>query len=97
MSELQKQILNMIIVFDNNSLISAKNFLEKLLNEEILSIDPNANIDSMDLNDKIALLKSIQILNDDAPTISFEDALKELECDDIWVMTFNSKMMPWNL
>ena len=44
MSELQKEILNMVIVFNNDTLLSVKPLLEKLLDSEILRIDSNANL-----------------------------------------------------
>ena len=77
MSELQKEILNMIIIFDNNTLLSVKPILEKLLDEEILRIDSNAKINEMDINDKIDTLKAVKELNTDT-TISYEEALKLL-------------------
>lgn len=78
MSELQKQLLNIIILFDNDTLQSLKPLLEQKLNSEILKIDPNANINEMDIYDKIDVLKAYKALNDKSPTISYEDALKEL-------------------
>ena len=79
MSELQKEILSMVIIFDNDTLLSMKPLLEKLLDSEILKIDSKADLNKMDVYDKISILKSNRILNDNTPTISFEDALKELE------------------
>lgn len=78
MSDLQKELVNMIILFDNDTLLSVKPLLEKILDEELLKIDKNANIKDMDLNDKIDVLRANKILNNNEPTISFEDALKEL-------------------
>ena len=85
MSELQKEILNMIIIFDNHTLLSVKPILEKLLDEEILRIDSNANISEMDIYDKIDTLKAIKSLNNDT-TISYNEALKFLNLggDEIW-------------
>ena len=85
MSELQKEILNMIIIFDNNTLLSVKPILEKLLDEEILRIDSNAKINEMDINDKIDTLKAVKELNTDT-TISYEEALKLLNIgsDEVW-------------
>ena len=82
MSELQKEILSMIIILNNDSLLSMKPLLEQLLNTEILKLDPNANISQMDVYDKIAVLKATRILNDNTPTISYEDALNELEVNE---------------
>ena len=79
MSELQKEILSMVIIFDNDTLLSMKPLLEKLLDSEILKIDSKADLNKMDVYDKISILKSNRILNDNTPTISFVDALKELE------------------
>lgn len=78
MSDLQKELVNMIILFDNDTLQSVKSLLEKTLNAEILKIDPNANINEMDIYDKLDTLKAYKALNDNTPTISYEDALKEL-------------------
>lgn len=78
MSDLQKELVNMIILFDNDTLQSVKSLLEKTLNAEILKIDPNANINEMDIYDKLDILKAYKALNDNTPTISYEDALKEL-------------------
>ena len=78
MSELQKQLLNIIILFDNDTLQSLKPLLEQKLNSEILKIDSNANINEMDIYDKIDILRAYKVLNDKTPTISYEDALKEL-------------------
>ena len=82
MSELQKEILSMIIILDNDSLLSMKPLLEKLLDSEILKLDPNANLSEMDVYDKISVLKATRILEDDSTTISYEDALKELGVDE---------------
>ena len=79
MSDLQKELVNMIILFDNETLLSIKPFLEKVLNEELLKIDKNANIKEMDLYDKLDVLRANKILNNSEPTISFEDAIKELK------------------
>lgn len=78
MSELQKELLNIIILFDNDTLQSLKPLLEQKLNNEILKIDSNANITEMDIYDKIDILKAYKTLNDQTPTISYEEALKEL-------------------
>ena len=78
MSELQKELLNMIILFDNDTLLSVKPFLEKMLDSEILKLDKNANLNEMDMYDKIDILKANKILNNNEPTISLEEALKEL-------------------
>ena len=82
MSELQKEILSMIIILDNDSLLSVKPLLEQLLDSEILKLDSSANISQMDVYDKISVLKATRILNDNTPTISYEDALKELEVNE---------------
>ena len=58
MSDLQKELVNMIILFDNETLLSVKPMLEKILDEELLKIDKNANIKEMDLYDKIDVLKA---------------------------------------
>lgn len=81
MSELQKEILNMVIVFNNDTLLSVKPLLEKLLDAEILRIDSNANLKEMDIYDKIDVLKSIRILNTDSLNISYKDAINELGLD----------------
>ncbi len=81
MSELQKEILNMVIVFNNDTLLSVKPLLEKLLDSEILRIDSNANLKEMDIYDKIDILKSIRILNTDSSNISYENAINELGLD----------------
>lgn len=81
MSELQKEILNMVIVFNNDTLLSVKPLLEKLLDSEILRIDSNANLKEMDIYDKIDVLKSIRILNTDSSNISYENAINELGLD----------------
>lgn len=81
MSELQKEILNMVIVFNNDTLLSVKPLLEKLLDAEILRIDSNANLKEMDIYDKIDVLKSIRILNTDFSNISYKDAINELGLD----------------
>lgn len=81
MSDLQKEILNMVIIFNDETLSSIKPLLEKLLDNELLKIDSNANISEMDIYDKIDTLKAIASLKDTTPTISYEDALKELGLD----------------
>lgn len=81
MSELQKEILNMVMIFNDETLSSIKPLLEKLLDVELLKIDSNANIKEMDIYDKIDALKAIASLRDNSPSISFEDALKELRLD----------------
>lgn len=81
MSELQKEILNMVIVFNNDTLLSVKPLLEELLDTEILRIDSNANLKEMDIYDKIDVLKSIRILNADSSNISYKDAINELGLD----------------
>ncbi len=81
MSELQKEILNMVIVFNNDTLLSVKPLLEKLLDAEILRIDSNANLKEMDIYDKIDVLKSIRILNTDSLNISYKNAINELGLD----------------
>lgn len=78
MSELQKELLNIIILFDNDTLQSLKPLLEQKLNNEILKIDSNANINEMDIYDKIDILRAYKTLNDKTPTISYEEALREL-------------------
>lgn len=78
MSDLQKEILNMVIIFNDDTLLSIKPLLEKLLDTELLKLDPNADIKEMDIYDKIDTLKSVNSLKDKSPTISYKDALKEL-------------------
>ena len=78
MSDLQKELVNMIILFDNETLLSVKPMLEKILDEELLKIDKNANIKEMDLYDKIDVLRAKKILENKEPTTSLEDILKEL-------------------
>ena len=78
MSELQKEILNMVIIFNDETLSSIKPLLEKLLDVELLKIDSNANIKEMDIYDKIDALKAVASLSDNSTTISYEDALKDL-------------------
>lgn len=82
MSELQKEIFNIIITLDNDSLLSMKPLLEKLLDIELLKIDPNANLKEMDVYDKIDVIKATQILNNNQKSISYEDALKALGLED---------------
>ena len=91
MSELQKEIFNIIITLDNDSLLSMKPLLEKLLDIELLKIDPNANLKEMDVYDKIDVIKATQILNNNQKSISYEDALKALglEDDNIWNTQLN--------
>lgn len=81
MSDLQKEILNMVIIFNDETLSSIKPLLEKLLDNELLKIDSNANISEMDIYDKIDTLKAITSLKDTTPNISYKDALKELGLD----------------
>ena len=81
MSDLQKEILNMVIIFNDETLSSIKPLLEKLLDSELLKIDSNANIKEMDIYDKIDALKAVASLSDNSPIISYEDALKELGLD----------------
>ncbi len=81
MSDLQKEILNMIIIFNDETLSSIKPLLEKLLDTELLKLDSNANIKEMDIYDKIDTLKAVASLKDNSPTISYEDALRELGLD----------------
>lgn len=81
MSDLQKEILNMVIIFNDETLSSIKPLLEKLLDDELLKIDSNANIKEMDIYDKIDTLKSVASLDSNSPTISYEDVLKELGLD----------------
>jgi len=68
MSDLQKEILNMVIIFNDETLSSIKPLLEKLLDSELLKIDSNANIIEMDIYDKIDTLKAVASLNDNSPT-----------------------------
>ena len=88
MSDLQKEILNMVIIFNDDTLLSIKPLLEKLLDTELLKLDPNANIKEMDIYDKIDTLKAVNLLKDKSPTISYKDALKELglEGDLSWAI-----------
>ena len=79
MSDLQKELVNMIILFDNETLLSVKPIFAKILDDELLKIDKNANIKEMDLYDKIDVLRANKILNNGEPTISYEEALKELK------------------
>lgn len=81
MSELQKEFLNIIITLDNDSLISMKPLLEKLLDNKLLSIDPNANLEEMNVYDKIDVIRATQILANNTKTISYEDAINELEAE----------------
>lgn len=81
MSELQKEILNMVIVFNKDTLLSVKSLLEKLLDTEILRIDSNANLKEMDIYDKIDVLKSIRLLDTNSSNISYKDAINELGLD----------------
>ena len=81
MSDLQREILNMVIIFNDETLSSIKPLLEKLLDSELLKLDANANIKEMDIYDKIDALKAVDSLSDNSPTISCEDALKELGLD----------------
>jgi len=81
MSDLQKEILNMVIIFNDDTLISIKPLFEKLLNDELLKFDPDAKVNEMTVYDKIDTLKAISSLNDDSPTISYSDALKDLGLD----------------
>ena len=78
MSDLQREILSMVIIFNDETLSSIKPLLEKLLDSELLKIDANANIKEMDIYDKIDALKAVASLDDNSPTISYEDVLKEL-------------------
>lgn len=73
MSDLQREILNMVIIFNDERLSSIKPLLEKLLDSELLKIDANANIKEMDIYDKIDALKAVASLSDNSPTISYED------------------------
>ena len=58
MSDLQREILSMVIIFNDETLSSIKPLLEKLLDSELLKIDTNANIKEMDIYDKIDTLKT---------------------------------------
>lgn len=81
MSDLQREILSMVIIFNDETLSSIKPLLEKILDSELLKTDANANIKEMDIYDKIDALKavaSLSDLSDNSPTISYEQALKEL-------------------
>ncbi len=78
MSELQKEILNMVIAFDNDTLLSMRPLLEKLLDDEILKIDPSTNLEGLDIYDKLDILKAIKLLNDNTPTIPYEEVIKQL-------------------
>lgn len=80
MSEIQKEILNMVIIFDNETLVSMKPLLEKLLDNEILKIDSTAEINEMSIYDKIDVLKAIKNLNKDN-NISYNKAIKLLGLD----------------
>lgn len=82
MSELQKELLSMIIIFNDETLKPLKQLLENKLDEELLKIDSTTNIKGLTINEKIDLLKSIQILNDSTSTISYEEALKSLGLED---------------
>ena len=73
MSDLQREILSMVIIFNDETLSSIKPLLEKLLDSELLKIDANANIKEMDIYDKIDALKALASLSDNSPTISYED------------------------
>ena len=75
MSDLQREILSMVIIFNDETLSSIKPLLEKLLDNELLKIDSNANIKEMDIYDKIDTLKAVASLSDNSPTISYEDAI----------------------
>lgn len=75
MSDLQKELINIIILFDNETLLSVKPIFEKILDEELLKIDKNANLKEMDLYDKIDVLRANKILNNGETTISLEDAI----------------------
>lgn len=87
MSNLQKELVNMIILFNNETLLSIKPILEKMLDEELLKIDKNANLKEMDLYDKIDVLRANKLLENNEPTISLEDVLKELNIggDASWI------------
>lgn len=75
MSDLQKELVSLIVLFDHETLLSVKPLLEAILDEELLKIDKNANIKEMDLCDKIDVLKANKILNDGEPTVSYQEAL----------------------
>lgn len=98
MSELQKEILSMIIVFDNETLTSIKPLLEKLLDEELLRIDKHANIKDMDIYDKIDTIKAVKILNSNSENISYEEVIKQLRLDGdvIWIILLNLNLMRLN-
>lgn len=86
MSELQKEILSMVIMFDNDILLSMKPLLEKLLDSELLKLDTTVNLESMDIYDKIDTLKAVKVLNNNSSNISYDEALKQLglESDEVW-------------
>jgi len=85
MSELQKEILSMVIMFDNDILLSMKPLLEKLLDSELLKLDATVNLESMDIYDKIDTLKAVKVLNNNSSNISYDEALKQLglESDEV--------------
>ena len=85
MSELQKEILSMVIMFDNDILLSMKPLLEKLLDSELLKLDATINLESMDIYDKIDTLKAVKILNNNSSNISYNEVFKQLglESDEI--------------
>lgn len=85
MSELQKEILSMVIMFDNDILLSMKPLLEKLLDSELLKLDATVSLESMDIYDKIDTLKAVKVLNNNSSNISYDEALKQLglESDEI--------------
>lgn len=85
MSELQKEILSMVIMFDNDILLSMKPLLEKLLDSELLKLDATVNLESMDIYDKIDTLKAVKVLNNNSSNISYDKALKQLglESDEV--------------
>jgi len=85
MSELQKEILSMVIMFDNDILLSMKPLLEKLLDSELLKLDATVNLESMDIYDKIDTLKAVKILNNNSSNISYNEVLKQLglESDEV--------------
>lgn len=70
MSELQKEILSMVIMFDNDILLSMKPLFEKLLDDQLLKLDSTVDLKNMDIYDKIDTLKAIKILNNDSSSIS---------------------------
>lgn len=80
MSDLQKEILNMVIIFNDETLLSIKTLLENLLDNELLKIDSNTNLKEMDIYDKIDVFKALNSLKD-STTISYDNALKELGLD----------------